>query len=325
MKYPFISIIIPTKNEEKHIGKLLTSLFLQSYPKSKFEVLIFDGLSKDKTLEIIKNYRDKLNIKIFKNLKIKQVYAFNEGIKRGKGNYFIILGAHADISKKFVENSVKTFLKIKKEEPKLAGVGGTIKNKYKNKFSKLISLLYSSPFSGASSYRYNKKPHFSKTIVFGLYDKNIVKKIGKFDEDFIVGQDLELNLRLNKKGYKLYTNPKIKAYYFPRLSFKKFLKQTFNYGAARGLLIRKKYFCIFWFIPAFFVLYELFLIFFNSFVAFLPLISYFIISFFVSVKIFMNTKKTESLILPFFYFLFHNLIGFGFIYGLIRGKKCFRK
>ncbi len=325
MRYPFVSVIVPTKNDEKYIGKLLNSLISQTYPKNKYEILIFDGMSKDKTFEIVNKYKEIPNVRIFRNYKIRQVYAFNKGIEKAKGEYFVIVGAHSHINEKFIEDYIQTFLKIKKKEPKLAGVGGRIEDKFENKISRIATLIYSSPFSGGSSYRYNKKPHFSKTIVFGLYDKKIIKKIGKFDEDFITGQDFEINLRLNKKGYKIYTNPNIKIDYFPRTSFRKFLEQSFRYGSVKGLSVRKKYFSILWFVPMFFVLYEISLIFFHSFFAFLPLIAYFIMSFFVSVKIFMNTKKTESLILPFFYFLFHNLIGFGFIYGLIRGKKCFRK
>jgi glycosyltransferase involved in cell wall biosynthesis len=123
MEKPFVSIIIPTKNEEKYISRLLDTLIKQNYPKEKFEVLIFDGLSEDKTISIVNNYKNKLNIRIFTNKKIKQVFAWNDGIKNAKGEFIIILGAHSIVKKDFITKNVETFLRIKKIEPRLAGVG----------------------------------------------------------------------------------------------------------------------------------------------------------------------------------------------------------
>jgi len=213
--YELVSIIIPTRNEEKYIGQLLDSLVKQNYPKNKIEVLIFDGMSNDKTTEIVRKYKRKLNIKIFKNKKIKQVFAFNEGIKKAKAKYFFIIGAHSKLD---------------------------------------------SPFAGGSSFRYSLKPGFKKTVVFALYDKEIVKKIGGFDEDFITGQDFELNLRLNKRGYKLYYNPRIISYYYTRNSLGKFIGQNFNYGAVKGMCIRTGYKKIIWWFPLIFLIYEALLV-----------------------------------------------------------------
>jgi glycosyltransferase involved in cell wall biosynthesis len=73
-------VIIAARNEERHIGQLLDSLVNQTYPKDKFEVLVFDGMSQDSTLQILEKYKAYLDLKIFKNPKIRQVFAFNEGI-----------------------------------------------------------------------------------------------------------------------------------------------------------------------------------------------------------------------------------------------------
>ena len=51
-----LSIIIPTYNEEKHIGRLLDSIFSNDY-KNKFEIIIVDDGSKDRTVEIVNRYK----------------------------------------------------------------------------------------------------------------------------------------------------------------------------------------------------------------------------------------------------------------------------
>ena len=66
-----VSVIMPTYNEEKNIGECLNSLVDQSYCMGKVDFIIIDGLSSDKTLEVVEQYRDKLNIRILLNEKRK--------------------------------------------------------------------------------------------------------------------------------------------------------------------------------------------------------------------------------------------------------------
>ena len=63
----FLSIITPTYNSEKVIGLCLDAVCAQDYPKGAFEVIIADAGSKDRTLEIVNSYKDRLDIKIFPN------------------------------------------------------------------------------------------------------------------------------------------------------------------------------------------------------------------------------------------------------------------
>ena len=53
---PFISIIIPCRNEGKFIGKALDSIIANDYPKDRLEILLVDGMSEDGTREIVERY-----------------------------------------------------------------------------------------------------------------------------------------------------------------------------------------------------------------------------------------------------------------------------
>src|SRR3990172_3737337 len=55
-----ISIIIPTYNEENYIEKCLKSLSNQTLPRNKYEIIIVDGGSKDRTIDIARKYVDKV-------------------------------------------------------------------------------------------------------------------------------------------------------------------------------------------------------------------------------------------------------------------------
>ena len=323
---PFVSVIIPTLNEERYIGKCLESFVNQTYSKDKFEVLVFDGLSTDNTVNIVKNFSGKINLRIFENRKVKHVFALNEGIKQARGNFFVIVGGHSFVERDFLEKSVNTFIKVRESEPRLAAVGGSIEIVCENSFARLVSLLFNSPFSGASGFWYSAKPSFVKTVAFGFYDKQIVEEVGCFDEDMIKGQDFELNLRLSKYGYKLYYDPDIKSYYYARSNFKGFLKQAFDNGAAKGLCIRKGYFNVLWFIPLGFVLYQLFL--FGSFLCnlwmwlFAPFVFYWILNLLFSLN--APRKTREKVFRPIMFWILHNFTGIGFLAGLTIGKRMFQ-
>ena len=65
---PFVSLIIPTLNEEKYLEQTITSLLSNDYPDSKLEILIIDGLSKDNTLAIAQEFANKFtNIRLISN------------------------------------------------------------------------------------------------------------------------------------------------------------------------------------------------------------------------------------------------------------------
>ena len=90
MKKNKISIITVTKNSEKYLKKNIESVLTQSY--KNYEHIIVDGNSSDKTIKIIKSYKNK--IKYIRNINDKGLYhAMNVGIKKSKGDIIGILNS----------------------------------------------------------------------------------------------------------------------------------------------------------------------------------------------------------------------------------------
>jgi glycosyltransferase involved in cell wall biosynthesis len=82
----FLSIVVPSYNQGHFIETCLKSIFSQKI-KVKFEVIIVDNFSKDKTKEIINKYKKKYrNIFFFRN-HLNQALAINFGISKSKGKY----------------------------------------------------------------------------------------------------------------------------------------------------------------------------------------------------------------------------------------------
>ena len=84
---PRITFGIPTLNEEKRLEVCLKSIFCQKYPKSKIEIIVIDGGSSDKTIEIAK----KNNIKILINYRKLPEPGLALAYQVAKGNYMVFM------------------------------------------------------------------------------------------------------------------------------------------------------------------------------------------------------------------------------------------
>lgn len=94
---PFVSVIIPARNEVSNIEKLLKDLKKQSVSNTEFEILIIDDHSEDETRSIVQNFAKQnpnLKIRILENSKEGKKEAIKTGIRKAKGD--IILSTDAD-------------------------------------------------------------------------------------------------------------------------------------------------------------------------------------------------------------------------------------
>ena len=226
---PRISIIVPIFNEEKYIAKCLESIVQSDYDKKRMEVLLVDGGSTDKTVEIIKEYQKGYPFfRLFENPEKIVPVAMNLGIENAKGDFVIRLDAHASYPKDY-------FLKLVSWSEKLDAdnVGGIVVTKVKNKnrISNAIRNVLSDRLGVGSAFRSGaKKIREVDTVPFGCYKKDLFDRIGLYNERLVRNQDIELNKRLKRSGGKIYIVPEIQCTYFARESFRELAKNSFENG-----------------------------------------------------------------------------------------------
>ena len=109
-----VSIVIPTYNEEKDIGKCLSSLKEQSY--KKIEIVLVDDGSTDKTLEIVKKFK---GIKVIKGEHKGTAFSRNLGAKQAKGEILVFIDADMCFDKDYIKNLVMPI--VNDETGKLIG------------------------------------------------------------------------------------------------------------------------------------------------------------------------------------------------------------
>jgi len=98
---PLVSIIIATKNEEKHIGNCLESIKSQIYPHEKLEIVVVDNNSTDRTKEIVKKYTEN----VF-NRGSKRSIQLNYGVKKSMGKYILYPDADMILSEHVISECV---------------------------------------------------------------------------------------------------------------------------------------------------------------------------------------------------------------------------
>lgn len=247
--YPFVTAMIVARNEEKYIGKCLNSLLQQSYPANKYEVLIIDGLSEDRTTEVAKeieakysgtdtkdNSRGKVKVRYLQNPKKLLAAGWNLGIREARGDYVVRIDAHGYADEHFLLKSVQTMLDI----GDAVCVGGSMRTEALSDRGKIIANVLSSPFGvGNSKFRYSEKPQYVDTVAFGLYKKEIFTVVGYFDETLARNQDNDMHRRIREQGGRFYLNPEIKSTYHPRETVKSMMKQGFQNGKWNIITFRK--------------------------------------------------------------------------------------
>ena len=287
---PPVTIIIPSYQNEKTIGKTLLSAKALSYPEK--EIIVVND-SKDKTPEICKS----LGIYCIQNQKkLGKAKAMNLALKHTKTEFLIFLDADALIERNALEKMLPWF-----ENPETAVVFPKFVTRgRKTLISKLTNLenLYHSAF-------FRMHMFFGSALSFRgcccMIKRKTLQELGGWPEELT--EDFALALKTQNKGYKIVYEPDTKVSVIEPESLKELKPQRTRWGRGAARVLKKQkppktpQFFIH-FLPYTLSLFlSLFALFFNPFL----LVIFWFIHFYM---IFLSEKETNP-VLVFLFMLFY--------------------
>jgi GT2 family glycosyltransferase len=227
---PLITVCIPTKNTQNTLLEVLRALERLNYPKKRLKVIFVDDYSTDETFKILTEWC-KLNKEQFYIVELIQEHtnipqARNLCIKHMEGEF--ILQWDSDVIP-----SPDLLIKMIKIMRQRRDIG-------------IIAADYIYPHTGRHIYNMNKITH-AAYMGFALIRREVIEKIGGFNERLSIGEDTEFCIRAFEKGYKILWAPQpVMHLKFSRSS--KF--KTFNEWLKFNFYVRaKEYYISFIYLP----------------------------------------------------------------------------
>ena len=232
-----ISIIIPVKNESKHIKNCLVRIARQTYFNNILEILIIDGNSEDDTLSIVEAFRSEINnrkIKIVNDRNSQRSSGLNQGISQSKGAFVIRIDARAIIEEDYVERCVNTLQSTGADN--VGGIQKALESTEFNAVQRAVGIAMSHPFGvGNAQFRIGKKSGPVDSVYLGCFRRELFNKVGLFDDESpVISEDSDFNFRIRRSGGVVYLDNSIIVNYAPRERIIDLARLYFRYGGARA-------------------------------------------------------------------------------------------
>lgn len=235
-----VTVVIPVRNEEEYIAPCLEGIVKGDFPIENLEVLVVDGLSEDRTREIIDNLsRTYPFIRLMDNPLRTVPHAMNIGIAAARGTTIVRIDAHAKYPGNYISQLLAWMAKL--DADNVGGVCVTLPGSNTPEAHAVAAIL-SHPFGvGDSHFRLGlaNAPREVDTVPFGCYKKTIFDRIGNYDEMLTRNQDDELNARLRRHGGRIFLIPEIRVEYYARDTLEKMAKMLYQYGYFKPLVAIK--------------------------------------------------------------------------------------
>jgi glycosyltransferase involved in cell wall biosynthesis len=207
-KQPLVSVIIPTFNSGRILGKCLSSIEDQSY--RRLEVIVVDDGSRDSTVEIAKRYR----CKVFRNPRRGRAEAKNEGIRRSVGEYCLFLDSDMELDSNVIDECVS----LAESDHSIGGIV-IPERSIGNSFWVRV--------------RDFERSYYIESVVESarFFPSGLVKEARGFEEELVFFEESTLPYKIHRKGYNVFARVKSPIFHHEEdFQLYPWLRKKFHYG-----------------------------------------------------------------------------------------------
>ena len=232
-------MVVAAKNEEKNIHACVSSIL--AAVKGSVEVWVVNDGSTDKTREILKEFE--YSIRVLEGEGRGPSHARNMAIKETQRPYIAFVDGDSVVKKDWLETLVS---ELNQQDAIFVGIGGIQKSFDESKGWEAFHAKFLEAMGFVSDYVHqgqetSEVEHNPTCNV--LYRKDIIMDICGFDESLWPCEDLDLDLRLRKKGCRLLFSPKSVIYHHRPDSFLGFMHMMKRYGFGHAHIVKKHGLC----------------------------------------------------------------------------------
>ena len=231
-----IAVIVPTLNEEAHIGALLTDLLSAPSPEI-LEIWVVDGGSQDRTRQIVQAVMSvDPRVRLLDNPQRRQGAAVNLAARLADARVDVLvrLDAHADYPPDFVQ-LVSSSLHNKQADSvvvRLLSQGRTC-------FQRAVATMSNSSLgTGGSLHRVGGPSRWVDHGHHAAFRRDRFIQLEGYDTRFVANEDAEFDARLRRAGGRIWLDGDLDIVYWPRSKPTTLGKQYFSYGRGRAQNVR---------------------------------------------------------------------------------------
>jgi glycosyltransferase involved in cell wall biosynthesis len=227
---PFVTVVIPCRNEEKHIAKCLDSILANDYRKDRMEILVLDGMSEDRTREIVAEYSERFPmIRLVDNPQKHIPVAMNIGIKAARGERILKMDAHSTYQPEYISRC--THYQDLYGAENTGGVWKMVPGADTATARAIVLGLGHRFGSGNANVKVGvEKPTWSDTAAFGCFKRELFERIGLYDEKLLSSSDLDLNQRIQAAGGGILIVPDVVVNYLADADLRALRRHVFADG-----------------------------------------------------------------------------------------------
>ncbi len=232
--WPSVSVVMPVRNEAKHILAAVDAVFAQKY-EGDLDIWIAVAPSKDATEWLVAELaREHMNVHSVRNIAGTTPAGLNAAISASGGEVIVRVDGHVKLSDGYISRAVQTMARTG-----AVNVGGRQLAIGATGFERAVAAVMMSVVgSGGAQYRVGETEKAVDTVFLGVFDRRAGDDVGWFDESLIRNQDYELNIRLRDAGGLVWFDPDLFVEYQPRSSLTAVGRQYFDYGFYKAKVLR---------------------------------------------------------------------------------------
>lgn len=233
--WPAVSVVMPVRDEARHLGEAVRCVLAQDYP-GPIEVVLSVGPSRDGTAAVAAALAaGDPRVRVVPNPSGRTPSALNAALAVAAHEVVARVDGHALLPAGYLRTAVRAL-----QDSGADNVGGMMAAEGVTDFEQAVARAMTTRLGvGGARFHTGGEAGPADTVYLGVFRRAALRRVGGYDERMTRAQDWEMNLRIRETGGTVWFAPQLRVAYRPRGTVRSLARQYFDYGTWRRALVRR--------------------------------------------------------------------------------------